>query len=296
MQIAQPGINIDQDRQMLMVEDNNVGNQNGLSVDLGIANQYGIGNVITARAEGNGNGINGNQIRQLQIAQKEEAGIQLNSEEFDFMAVFGAYDEIEEMDQLSSAKTITTLNKEIANLNNQLSKEKSTVSFFQEEKKILKSDFKTREDEFLDKQIQLGNKIKELDNILSLYNGKVLLENHDPPVVYDLEEQLQLAQESRLKMKQLNKEIKLENYAKINRLLEVFVSQIAKSREELYFSNTSKTASVSKSISIPNEEFLDDTSPRVARKFLNEEAAKFVRDFKTLASKADESLAKHKAL
>ncbi|GJV91624.1 hypothetical protein Tco_1539437 [Tanacetum coccineum] len=29
-------------------------------------------------------------------------------------------------------------------------------------------------------------------------------------------------------------------------------------------------ASVSKSISIPNEEFLDDTSPNVARKFLNE--------------------------
>ncbi|GJT77634.1 hypothetical protein Tco_1044359 [Tanacetum coccineum] len=58
MQIAQPGMNMDQDRQMLMVEDN-VGNY----VDLGIANQYGIGNVITARAEGNGNGINGNQIR-----------------------------------------------------------------------------------------------------------------------------------------------------------------------------------------------------------------------------------------
>ncbi|GKB80627.1 hypothetical protein Tco_0947522, partial [Tanacetum coccineum] len=39
---------------------------------------------------------------------------------------------------LSSAKTITTLNEEIANLNNQLSKEKSTVSFLHEEKKKLK--------------------------------------------------------------------------------------------------------------------------------------------------------------
>nr|GEX83917.1 hypothetical protein [Tanacetum cinerariifolium] len=127
------------------------------------------------------------------------------------------------------------------------------------------------------------------------------------------------------------------------------------SREELYFSNTSKTTNVSKSISIPNEEFLDDTSPSVARKFLNEvkstivtlqrvvkhimslethnwsssahqelykivkdeifsivnqvdakvqnfetqflkEAAKFVGDFKSLAKKANESLAKHKAL
>ncbi|GJT07153.1 retrovirus-related pol polyprotein from transposon TNT 1-94 [Tanacetum coccineum] len=113
--------------------------------------------------------------------------------------------------------------------------------------------------------------------------------------------------------------------------------------------------SVSKSISIPNEEFLDDNFPSVARKFLNEfkstivtlqcvvkqkmtldihnwssfahqellkilkdeihpivnqvdtkvqnfeiqslkEAAKFVRDFKSLTNKAGESVAKHKAL
>ncbi|GJR92600.1 hypothetical protein Tco_0264774 [Tanacetum coccineum] len=53
---------------------------------------------------------------------------------------------------------------------------------------------------------------------------------------------------------------------------------------------------VSKSISIPNEEFSDDTTLSVARKFLNEEAAKFVRDIKSLANKADETLAKHKAL
>ncbi|GJZ82663.1 hypothetical protein Tco_0647836 [Tanacetum coccineum] len=153
MQIAQPCMNTDQDRQMLMVEDNvgnqfrlnamqnvgnqvvlnasqnpgvqNVGNQIGLSVVSEIANQYGNGNVVTAPAEGNGNGINGNPIRwyncrgeghyasnctvkphkrdvaylqtQLLIAQKEEAGIQLNSEEFDFMAATGAYDEIEKV-------------------------------------------------------------------------------------------------------------------------------------------------------------------------------------------------------
>ncbi|GJR42563.1 hypothetical protein Tco_1310666 [Tanacetum coccineum] len=155
----------------------------------------------------------------------------------------------------------------------------------------------------------------------------LLLEKHDPPVVFDLEEtlQLQLAQKSRLKLKELKKEIKPANYAKINQLLEVFVSQKAKSREELYFSNTSKMTSFSKSISIPNEEFSDDTSPSVARKFLNElykilkdgifpivnqvdarvqnleiqilkEAAKFIRDFKSLAKEVDESLAKHKAL
>nr|GEZ36763.1 hypothetical protein [Tanacetum cinerariifolium] len=83
-------------------------------------------------------------------------------------------------------------------------------------------------------------------------------------------ETLQLAQESRLKMKQLNKEIKPTNYTKINHLLGVFVSQMAKSREELYFSDISKTTNVSKPISVPNEEISDDTTPSVARKFLNE--------------------------
>ncbi|GJZ96130.1 integrase, catalytic region, zinc finger, CCHC-type containing protein [Tanacetum coccineum] len=337
MQIAQPGMNMDQVSQMLMVEDNVgnqfrpnagqiVGDQLGHTVvqNLNIqktANQSGNGNVVATPAEGNGNGNNENQIRcynclgvdhyarnctvnpkkrdvaylqtQPQIAQKEEAEIQLNFKEFDFMAAAGAYDEIEEvnanctfkdnlkqastseeqytellkpiselhqgqqndsnviyvvssMEQsrgtieqntstveetrayfeslynnlaievekvntvnrkmketnidlttelagyknqekcfeihqekydklercyqkfvyqeqclakkinaiyLSSTKTITTLNEEIANLNNKLSKEKSTVSFLNEEKKKLKSDFKIREKELLDKQI-----------------------------------------------------------------------------------------------------------------------------------------------
>ncbi|GKC50273.1 retrovirus-related pol polyprotein from transposon TNT 1-94 [Tanacetum coccineum] len=313
---------------------------------------------------------------QLLIAQKEEAGIQLQAEEFDLMATAADLDEIEETDQLSveqdgetvdqhpasveetrsyfeslynnlvikvekvnsvnrkmketnadlttelaryknqekcfeisqekydklercyqksvyqeqcltkkinalhlsSGKQITTLNEEISNLSKQLSTEKSTVSSLLEEKKKLKSDFKIREDELLDKQIQLENKIKELDNILvktgqsiqtmhmlspkpdsfyhteqkmalgyqnpfylkqaqrkqqSLYNGKVLLEKHDPPVVHDSEETLQLAQESRQKMKQLNKEIKPANYTKINHLSGIFVSQTAKSQEEV---------------------------------------------------------------
>nr|GEV89432.1 hypothetical protein [Tanacetum cinerariifolium] len=88
----------------------------------GIANQSGTGNVVAARAEGTGNG---NQARcynciglgyivrnctarpkrrdaaylqtQLLIAQKEEAGIQLQAEEFDFMAAAGDLDEIEEV-------------------------------------------------------------------------------------------------------------------------------------------------------------------------------------------------------
>nr|GFB05430.1 hypothetical protein [Tanacetum cinerariifolium] len=90
------------------------GNQNGLVVVPEIANQNGTGNIVAVRAEGT---RNGNQARcynyrglghiarnctarpkrrdvaylqtQLLIAQKEEAGIQLQAQEFDFMAAAG---------------------------------------------------------------------------------------------------------------------------------------------------------------------------------------------------------------
>nr|GEV92626.1 Gag-Pol polyprotein [Tanacetum cinerariifolium] len=54
-----------------------------------------------------------------------------------------------------------------------------------------------------------------------LYNGKVLLDKHDPSTVYDSKEKLQHAQESRLKMKQQENEIKPANYERINKLSEV---------------------------------------------------------------------------
>nr|GEV69406.1 putative reverse transcriptase domain-containing protein [Tanacetum cinerariifolium] len=71
MQIPQPDMNMDQDRQMLMVEDNIVENMNGLSVVLEIENQYVNGNVVPAPAEGNGNGINGNPIRLLKRKKQQ---------------------------------------------------------------------------------------------------------------------------------------------------------------------------------------------------------------------------------
>nr|GEX38298.1 hypothetical protein [Tanacetum cinerariifolium] len=67
---------------------------------------------------------------------------------------------------LSFGKQIMTFNEQIFELNKQLSKEKSTVSFLLEEKKKLKSDFKTCEDKLLDKQILLKKRIKELNNIV----------------------------------------------------------------------------------------------------------------------------------
>nr|GEU78056.1 hypothetical protein [Tanacetum cinerariifolium] len=367
MQIAQPDINMDQDRQMLMVKDN-VGNQFRPNTVHNVRNQYGNGNVVSAPAEGNGNGINSNLIRcynchgeghyasnyivkprkrdvaylqqQLQITQKEEAGIQCAQEKFEFITVADAYEETERVkancileNNLQQASHLVLSLTKLPSMTHmdQLSEQKIDLCY---------------QNPFYLKQAQQKQQ--------SLYNGKVLLEKHDPPAVYDSEEILELTQESRLKMKQLNKEIKPANYTKINHLSGVFVSQTAKSREDLYFSNTSKTANVSKLFSIPNEEFSNDTTPSVARKILNEvkrtiatlpccqtkndfgytqlvvfcsprvhkivkdeiflivnqvaarvqnfeiqflrEAAKFVRDFKSLAKEADESLSKHKAL
>ncbi|GJS01698.1 hypothetical protein Tco_0318206 [Tanacetum coccineum] len=64
MQIAQPSMNMDQDRDILMVKDNT----------------------------------------KLHIDQKEEAGIQFNSKEFDFMAVVWDIDEIEEVNENCTLK------------------------------------------------------------------------------------------------------------------------------------------------------------------------------------------------
>nr|GFB00442.1 hypothetical protein [Tanacetum cinerariifolium] len=99
-QIAQPGMNMCQDRQMQMnPRVQNVGNQNGLIGVQGNGNQnhIGNGNLVVARAEENTVGQNGNQIRCYNCRGKEEARIQLQEEEYDLMAAATDLDEIEEV-------------------------------------------------------------------------------------------------------------------------------------------------------------------------------------------------------
>nr|GEZ01426.1 retrovirus-related Pol polyprotein from transposon TNT 1-94 [Tanacetum cinerariifolium] len=106
-QIAQPGMNMGQDRQMQIVGGNdrnqfrqyagqNTGNPAGYNDVIGNQNQIGNGNLVAARAEGNADGQNGNQIRCYNCRGKEEAGIQLQAEEYDLMAAVDL-DEIEEV-------------------------------------------------------------------------------------------------------------------------------------------------------------------------------------------------------
>ncbi|GJS98862.1 hypothetical protein Tco_0820032 [Tanacetum coccineum] len=220
----------------------NVRNQNGLSVISEIANQHGSGNVIAAWTEGNGKQDVAYLQKLIHIAQKEEAGIQLTYEEFDLMAAAGACEETErvntnctleitcskhrhlvlsltklpsmnQMDQLSGGTvdqnhaTAEEIHAHFESLYNNLAIEVEKVNQVNRNLKSTNADLTTELARYKTQQKQQ-----------SLYNAKVLLEKHDPLAVYDSEETLELAQESRLKMKQLNKEIKPSNYTKINHL------------------------------------------------------------------------------
>ncbi|GJZ96144.1 hypothetical protein Tco_0668478 [Tanacetum coccineum] len=220
-QIAQSGMNIDQDTPMLMVDDN-VGNQfreNAVQNVGHLDGQHAVQN-LAAQDEGNANGNNGNQIRcyncqgedhlacnctvkpgkhdvaylqkQMQIALKEEAGIQLTQEEFDFMADAGAYEEIERVNANCTLKD---------NL-----QQASTSDTQTDKAPVYDSD-------------ELAEQAQQKQQ--SLYNGKVLLEKHDPPVVYDSEETLELAQEKADESLAKHKALELE----IGRLLRADVSQ-----------------------------------------------------------------------
>nr|GFA01293.1 hypothetical protein [Tanacetum cinerariifolium] len=91
-QIVQPGMNMGQDRKMHMVIQNavhnpriqNVGNQNGLIVVLGNANQNpnGNDNLVAARAEGNAIGHNAIEVEKVNTVNRKlsETNAELTTE------------------------------------------------------------------------------------------------------------------------------------------------------------------------------------------------------------------------
>nr|GEW33887.1 hypothetical protein [Tanacetum cinerariifolium] len=325
MQIAQPGMNMGQDRQMQMVGGNgenqvrqyagqNVGNLNGYNDVQNVRNQNlnGNGNLVAARAKGADlnkiEKVNANYILMANLQQALTSSTQtdkapvydldgsaeytellkpipeshqvphnennINSEVTSVEQSGGTVEQhsrnVEETRALYDSlyhnlvievEKVNTVNRKLketnAELTTELARFKNQEKCFeisQEKYDKLERCYQKSvyQEQCLSKKI---NALQVLKKQQSLYDGKVLLEKHDPPVVHDSEETLQLAQESHQKMKQLNKEIKPANYTKINHLSGVLFSQMAKSK-----------------------------------------AAKFVGDFKYFAKEADESLAKHKAL
>ncbi|GJY66882.1 retrovirus-related pol polyprotein from transposon TNT 1-94 [Tanacetum coccineum] len=157
----------------------------GINTPLQTLETNGNGNVVAARAEGNGNGNNGNQQASTLGTQTDKApvydsGGSAKVHHYDNCYsndIFNMFTQEEKYTELLDPITephavqhnninVISVDSSVEHSGGTLSKEKSTVSLLQEEKKKFKSDFKTREDELLDKQIQLEKKIKELDNIL----------------------------------------------------------------------------------------------------------------------------------
>ncbi|GJR67862.1 hypothetical protein Tco_0013927 [Tanacetum coccineum] len=324
--------------------------KNELIVVSGIANQNlnpnKNGNVVAVRAEGN-------------AIRNNEAWIQLQAKEFDFMVAAEDLEEIEENDSnvISAVSNVEqsggtvkqhpTIAEETRalydSLYNNLAAKVETVNSVNRNLKETNVELTTELARYKNQEKYFEINQEKYDKLERCYQKSVYQEQC-------ITKKINALHLSYAKMiTTLNEEI-----ANLNNQLSKEKST-AKSRKESYFSNTYKTAIVSKSISIPNEEFSDDTTPSVARKFLNEvkstivtlqrvvkqkitldiynwsssthqellkivkdkiypivnqvdarvqifkiqflkEATKFVRDFKSLANEADESLANHKAL
>ncbi|GJX84590.1 gag-pol polyprotein [Tanacetum coccineum] len=178
-----------------------------------------------------------------------------------------------------------------------LSKKINALYLSSEEKKRLKFDFKAREDELLDKQIQLENKIKELDNILVKMGQSIQMMHMlspKPDLFYHTEQKMDLEFSDdttpSVARKFLN-EVKSTI---------VTLQRVVKQKMTLDIHNWSSSAHQEIHKIVKDEIFpiVNQVDARVQNfkiQFLKE-AAKFVRDFQSLAKEADESLAKHKAL
>nr|GEV57920.1 integrase, catalytic region, zinc finger, CCHC-type, peptidase aspartic, catalytic [Tanacetum cinerariifolium] len=232
-QIAQPVMNMSQDRQTQNVGGNG-GNQFGQYAgqvaqnQQGIANQNGTGNVVAARGEGTGN--------------ENQARIQLQAEEFDLMAAAGDLDKIEEV----NANCIL-----IANLQH------VSTSGTQLEKALVYDTDGSAEvqlnDNCYDNEIfNMFTQKEQYTDLLKPIPEPQLVPQNDNHVTFITPSMVQSGGT-------------VETSFAPNEETRVFVLQTTKSEEELFLSNVSNMVIVSKMIYIPNEDLLDDTPPSVKR-------------------------------
>nr|GEU67304.1 hypothetical protein [Tanacetum cinerariifolium] len=259
---------------MLMVEDN-VGNQFRPNAVQNDKNQYGNRNVVTAPAEGNGNGIRGNGMclfqQQLQITQEEEAGIQSTQEEFEFMAAANAYEETERTDQLRHLSE-NCYDNDIFNMFTQEEQYTELLESIPEPHQVPHND---------------SNVISEVSSVEQ--GGRTV--EHYPAnfektsVLYDsLYNNLAIEVEKvnlvNRKLRETNADLttELARYKNREKCFEISQEKYDK-LERCYQKSVYQEQRLTKKINA-----------------LHLSSAKFVREFKSLAKEADESLAKHKAL
>nr|GEX48880.1 hypothetical protein [Tanacetum cinerariifolium] len=252
-QIAQSVMNMSQDRQtqnnggiqgaqnvVQNVGVQNGGNQNWLVVVPGIANQSGTGNVVAARAEGDLDEIeevNANCIMMVNLQHASTSGTQL--------------DKAPVYDTNGSAEVQLNdnyYNNEIFNMFTQEEQYTDLLKPIPEPQLVSQND--NHVTSVAPSMAQSGGIVE------SSFAPNEETRAHQKIVYHNL-------------VDQVAQEIKPANYAKINHLSWVFVPQTTKSKEELFLLNVSNMVTVFKTISIPNEDLSDDTTPSVARKFLN---------------------------
>nr|GEU35338.1 hypothetical protein [Tanacetum cinerariifolium] len=354
-QIAQPGMNMSHDRQNqnnggTQVARNEVenagaqsgGNQNGLVVRPVIANQNGTGNIVAARAKGTGNG---NQARcyncrglghiarnctarprrrdvaylqtQLLIAQKEEVGIQVQAEEFDFMADAGDLDEIEEvkakcilmeeqytdlLEPIPEPQLVPQNDNHVTSVDPSMVQSGGTVETSSAPNEETRAHQETVYYNLVDQVSQhISTSGTQFDKALVYYTDgsaeKMALGYSNPSYL----------KKAQLKQQSLHNDLSDDTTPSIaqkflnevkNSL--VTLQRVVKQKMTLEIHNWSSSAhkEVHKIISHEIAPIINQVDARVQNfeiQFL-QEAAKFIRDFKSLAKEADESLDKQKSL
>nr|GEW37603.1 retrovirus-related Pol polyprotein from transposon TNT 1-94 [Tanacetum cinerariifolium] len=264
-QIAQPGMNMGQDRQMQMVGGNGE-NQFRQYAGQNIGNLNGKCTVKPKRRDTT------YLQTQLLIAQKEEAGIQLQDEEFDLMAAAADLDEIEKV----NANCILMANLQQA----------STSGTQTDKAPVYDSDGSAE--------------------VTSVEQSREIVEQHPANVeetrsLYD-----SLYQNLAIEVEKVNS-VKHDTTPSVSckflnevKITIVTLQRVVKHRMTLETHNWSSSAQQELHKIVKDENFpiVNQVDARVQNFEIQllKEAAKFVGDFRSLAKEADESLTKHKAL
>nr|GEV41862.1 hypothetical protein [Tanacetum cinerariifolium] len=324
-QIAQPGMNMGQDRQMQMVGGNG-GKQ---------FRQYAVQN---ARNLTRHNDVIGNQIRcyncrgvghyarnytvkprrrdaayiqtQLLIAQKEEAGIQLQAEEYDLMAAAADIDKIEEVNAncilMANLQQVSTSGTQTDRAPVYDSDGSAEVHENCDDNEIF--NMFTQEEQYTEllEPIPESHQVPQNDNdiiskVTNVEQNGETVEQHPANFEETLEQHPANFEETRALYDSLyqNLGIEVEKVNSVNRKLKetnadlTIALAIFKNQTRCFEIRQEKYDKLERCYqqSVYQEQCL---SKKINALHLS--TAKFVGDFKSLAKEADESLAKHKAL